>query len=80
MQAYEAGRPAYFATRVSLCLLSFLLASYPLCHQSPTHSLTFPLSACQPSLRAQHLSQAHHVFDHEPRRPFPLAQGSQRTD
>ena len=63
MRAYEAGSPAYFATRVSLRLL----ALYPPCHQSLIHGLTLPPSACQPSLRTQYLSQAHHVFDREPR-------------
>lgn len=37
---------------VCLCLLSFVLSSYPLCHQSLIHGLTFPLSACQPRLRS----------------------------
>ena len=42
--------------------------------------LTMFPSACQLDLCTQYGSQAHHVFEREPRRPPPIAQGSQCTD
>ena len=74
MRAYEAGSPAYFATRASLRLISRLLALYlPLCQQSLLNILTVSLSPCQSDIRTQRRSQAYRVFEREPGRPLPLA-------
>ena len=67
MRAYEAGSPAYFATRGSLHLL------YSPKYQNLNNILTISPSACQLDLCTQYVFQAPHGFEREPRRPLPIA-------
>jgi len=74
MRAYEAGSPAYFATRASLHILSCLLAPrLPRCPQNHNSILTISPSACQLDLCTQHVPRAYHVFEREPKRPLSIA-------